>query len=162
MRKSFILCFLPLLIFAAGSCKRNQYRVNVSDISVSVKIQRLEKDLFTLNPEDIPSSVASLKQKYGAYLQLFSYVINTGDINDPAFGDFLVRFCTDRQNNEVYDSTQKVFPDVQTIEAGLQDAFRHYRYYLPEKPVPENEERCRPGIKRKVVGGTALYDPVAL
>ena len=155
MRKTFILCFLPVLIFAGGSCKRNQYKVNVSDISVSIRIQRLEKDLFTLNPEDVPSKVASLKQKYGTFLQLFSYVINTGDINDPAFGDFLVRFCTDRQNNEVYDSTQKVYPDVKAIEEGLQDAFRHYRYYLPEKPVPA-VYTCISGFNNSIITGDSI------
>ena len=35
--------------------------------------------------------VPDLKKKYGNFLQLFSYVINTGEINDSSFGDFLVQ-----------------------------------------------------------------------
>jgi hypothetical protein len=155
MRKVLILCFLPLLIFTAASCKRNQYKVNISGISVDLKVQRLEKDLFTMNPEDIPSKIPVLRQKYKGFLQLFSYVINTGEINDPSFGDFLVRFCTDRQNNEVYDSVQKIFPDIREIEEGLKQAFRYYRYYLPEKQVPA-VYTCITGFNNSIITGDSV------
>jgi hypothetical protein len=155
MRKVFILCFLPLIVLMAGSCKRNQYKINVSDVKVKLSVQRLEKDLFTLNPEEIPSHMVSLGQKYGAFLQIFSYVINTGDINDPSFSDFLVRFATDRQNNEVFDSTLKVFPDVSFIENGLQDAFSHYRFYFPDKPVPA-VYTCISGFNNSIITGDSI------
>jgi hypothetical protein len=155
MRKLSILCFLPVLIFTAASCKRNQYKVNISDISIDIKVQRLEKDLFTLNPEDVTLKVPALRQKYKGFLQLFSYVINTGDINDPSFGDMLVRFCTDRQNNEVYDSVQKVFPDVRKIEEGLHQAFRYYRHYIPEKPVPA-VYTCITGFNNSIITGDSV------
>jgi hypothetical protein len=143
------------LVFATGSCKRNQYKVKVSDIGVNIKVQRLEKDLFSISPEDLPANLVSLRQQYGYFLQLFSYVINTGDINDQAFGDFLVRFCTDRQNNEVYDSVQRIFPDVKFIEEGLHDAFSHYRYYLPEKPVPA-VYTCITGFNNSIITGDSV------
>ncbi len=57
-----------------------------------------------MSPDKIADKVPELKNKYNGFLQLFSYVINTGDINDPSFGDFLVRFCTDKQNNDVYET----------------------------------------------------------
>ena len=94
-----------------------------------------------MSPDEITGKVPGLKAKYDGFLQLFSHVINTGDINDPSFGDFLVRFCTDRQNNDVYGLTMKLFPDVDDIEKGLEDAFRHYLYifrikkYLQYIPV---------------------------
>ena len=112
--KLFILLLITSTI--AGSCKRNHYKVNTSSIRVDVKIKRLEQDLFTLNPDEVIPAIPGLKQKYGKFLQLFSYVINTGDINDSSFGDFLLRFCTDKQNNDVYALTMKKFPDVTVIE----------------------------------------------
>jgi len=110
--------------------------VNTSSIDVNVTVKRLEKDLFSLDPEDIQGAIPALKEKYPGFLQLFSWVIKTGDINDPSFGDFLVRFCTDRQNNEVYEYSLKVFPDISWIEIDLENAFRHYVYYFPGRPVP--------------------------
>ena len=47
-------------------------------------------------------------------------MINTGDINDASFGDLLLRFCSDKQNNDVYALTMKKYPDVSSIEKGLE------------------------------------------
>jgi len=41
--------FLSLFIFS--SCKTNEYRKNVSSISVDIEIKRLEKDLFIPPPD---------------------------------------------------------------------------------------------------------------
>ena len=97
--KKILITPLILFILLPGtiSCKRNHYKVNTSDIKVAIHIKRLEKDLFGINPDEIIPEVPVLKKKYGNFLQLFSYVINTGDINDSSFGDFLVRFCTDNE-----------------------------------------------------------------
>jgi hypothetical protein len=152
--------FITLLVILSGiiimpSCKRNHYRVNTSSIKVDIKIKRLEKDLFTINPDEIISMVPSLKKKYNGFLQLFSYVINTGDINEPSFGDFLLRFCSDKQNNEVYALTMKKFPDVSIIEERLQDAFRHYLYYFPGRNVP-SVYTCITGFNNSIITGDSV------
>ena len=131
-----IIIFLLLIAPVVTSCKKNHYRINTSSINVRIEIKRLEKDLFSLNPDDITESVPDLKNKYQDFLRLFSYVINTGDINDSSFGDFLVRFCTDKLNNEVYASVMKLYPDISWIESDLQEAFRHYLHYFPGQKSP--------------------------
>src|SRR5664279_6340875 len=137
MRSRFIpVVFLVLVAGVTTSCKKNHYKVNTSSINVKIEIKRLEKDLFTLNPDQVIPMVPSLKKKYGGFLQLFSSVINTGDINESSFGDMLLRFCSDKQNNEVYGLTMKKYPDVAPIEKGLQEAFSHYLYYFPGRAVP--------------------------
>jgi len=137
------------------SCKKNHYRINTSSINVRIEIKRLEKDLFSLNPNDILASISELKNKYQDFLQLFSYVINTGDINDSSFGDFLVRFCTDKLNNEVYASVMKLYPDISLIENDLQEAFRHYLYYFPEKKVPA-VYTCTTGFNNSIITGDSV------
>lgn len=153
MRKRYLAqILLIMLLISSGSCKRNHYQVSVSAINVNIGIKRLEQDLFTLNPDKVIASVPALKEKYDGFLQLFSMVINTGDVNEDSFGDFLLRFCSDRQNNEVYDLTMKKFPEVKTLEAGLQDAFRHYRYYFPNKKVPA-VFTCITGFNNSIITG---------
>jgi hypothetical protein len=156
MRIRFIP-FLILLLIAVTtiSCKKNHYRVNTSSIKVKIEIKRLEKDLFTLNPDEIIPTVPSLKKKYGRFLQLFSFVINTGDINETSFGDFLLRFCSDKQNNDVYTLTMKLYPGVKPIEEGLQDAFRHYLYYFPGRSVPA-VFTCITGFNNSIITGDSL------
>jgi hypothetical protein len=147
-----VLFFILLVMQCFVSCKKNPYKVRISFIKVDIEIKRLEKDLFTVNPEDISAKVPELKNKYDGFLQLFSYVINTGDINDPSFGDLLAGFCTDKQNNDVYSMTMKLYPDLATIEESLEDAFKHYLYYFPGKTVPEVYS-CMTGFNNSIITG---------
>jgi hypothetical protein len=143
-----IVAIIPGLMY----CRKNPYNVRTSGIKAEIEIKRLEKDLFTLDPGEITAKVPVLKEKYDGFLQLFSYVINTGDINDPSFGDFLFRFCTDKQNNEVYGETMKLYPDVNAIDEGLEGAFRHYLYYFPDEKVPA-VYTCITGFNNSVITG---------
>ena len=156
MRKGFSSFLLLLIIFTGlTSCKKNHYRVTTASIAKDIEIKRLEKDLFTLNPDDIIQAVPSLREKYKGFLQLFSYVINTGDVNDSSFGDFLVRFCTDKQNNDVYALTMKIYPDVRSIERELQKAFSHYLYYFPGRKVP-GIFTCITGFNNSIITGDSV------
>ncbi|MDY0098472.1 MAG: hypothetical protein RBR81_04670 [Bacteroidales bacterium] len=151
----FYILLVSVLILDLCSCRRNTYRINVSDINVDIKIKRLEKDLFQTNPEDIPGRIPRLKKEYQGFLQLFSYVINTGDINDPSFADYLTRFCTDRQNNEVYDETMKLYPGMSDIEMKLSDAFRHYLHYFPDRNIPM-VYTCISGFNSSIITGDSV------
>lgn len=146
---------LIIILVSAGSCKKNHYKVDTSDISITIEIKRLEKDLFTLSPDQVIASVPSLQKKYSGFLQLFSYVINTGNINESSFGDFLLRFCTDKQNVDVYSLTVKKFPEVSSVEKNLQDAFRNYLYYFPEKKVP-GVFTCITGFNNSIITGDSV------
>ena len=137
------------------SCKKNHYKVNISSIDVRIKIKRLEKDLFGVNPDEIQMKVPSLKQDYKGFLQLFSYVLKAGDINDTSFSDLLVRFCTDKQNNDVYKLTIQRYPDITKIEDGLQSAFRYYLYYFPGRPVPA-VYTCITGFNNSIIAGDSV------
>lgn len=150
-----VILFIVALTLCFGSCRKNPYRVSVSSIDVEIEIRRLEKDLFSLNPEDITSKLPELKEKYNGFLQLFSYVINTGEINDTSFNDLIVSFCTDKQNNEVYDLTIELFPDLKPVERGLENAFRHYLYYFPGKVVPKIFS-CISGFNNSIITGDSV------
>jgi hypothetical protein len=148
----FIILFcLPLTL----SCRRNIYKVNVSSISANIQIRRLEKEIFSLDPEKIPAAIPALKKDFGSFLQLFSYVINTGDINDPAFGDFLIRFCTDKLSYEVYLDVMKKYPDTDILQKELENAFRHYLYYFPKKNVPAIFT-CISGFNNSIITGDSV------
>lgn len=154
-RRLTALILLLLITVVMTSCKKNHYKVNTSSIKVKIEIKRLEKDLFSLNPDEVIPMVPALKKKYDGFLQLFSLVINTGDINETSFGDLLLRFCSDKQNNDVFSLTMKKFPDVKSIEAGLQGAFSHYLYYFPDKGVPA-VFTCITGFNNSIITGDSL------
>jgi hypothetical protein len=147
--------FLILISPAMISCKRNHFRISTSGIKVKIEIKRLEKDIFSLNPDEIANAVPDLRNKYGDFLQLFSYVINTGEVSDPSFADFLVRFSTDKLNNEVYDSVLKVFNDLSWLERDFNNAFSHYLYYFPERKVPALFT-CITGFNNSIITGDSI------
>ena len=149
------LLVIAVMILLLDGCKRNHYKVNVSSIDAGIEIKRLEQDLFSLNPEEISSSLPELKEKYKGFLGLFSMVINTGDVNDPSFGDLITRFCTDKMNNEVYSLTMSVFPDATIIKDELERSFRHYLYYFPEKNVPAIFT-CITGFNTSIITGDSV------
>jgi hypothetical protein len=153
LRQLYVMMFLSVVLLP--SCKRNHYRVDTAGIKAGIEIKRLEKDIFTINPDQIVSSLPVLRKEYGSFLQYFSNVINTGDINDPAFGDFLIRFCTDKQNNEVYNYAMKVFPDMEPYSAGLEKAFRNYLHYFPGKPVPK-VYTCITGFNYSIIAADSV------
>jgi len=148
----FSLILIVILLSGTISCKRDQYKINISGISTDISVKRLEKELFSVDPEDIIGNLPAIKENFKGFLQLFSEVINTGDISDPEFGNYLVSFVTDRQNNEVYTEVMKVFPDTEMIEKGLENAFRHYLYYFPAGKVPD-VYTCITGFNNSIITG---------
>ena len=131
--------FLLLLVVAVPlftTCKGDLYHVNISGIKAEVRINRLEMDLFSTDPGDLYNNINTLRGKYGKFLQLFSYVINIGEISDSSWSNGLFLFATDKLNYEVYQNMLSVFPDLTWLETGMTEAFRHYLYYFPDKPVP--------------------------
>jgi hypothetical protein len=128
--------FLMIIFVLSTSCINN-FRVNTSRIKVDIKIKRLEKDLFSIDPGLIKDKIPSLREKYDGFLKYFGYVINIGEPADSGWADGLVKFCTDKFNNEVYSATMQIYPNVTNLEKELSGAFRHYLYYFPHKPVPQ-------------------------
>ena len=156
LRNSGII-FLIICTAVMTSCRRNQYKINTSGISVNIEIRRLEKDLFTADPAKIHSLIPLMKEKYSDFLQLFSSIIKAGDINDSAFSDLLTGFCTDKLNNEVYSSVIQKFPDIRDMELDLNEAFRHCLRYFPDTKVPE-VFTCITGFNYSII--TVTGEPV--
>ena len=153
MRKN--ICLLIILTISVFSCRSGHYNVNISNIKVDIKIKRLEKDLFETSPENLPAAIPVIKQNYSRFLQLFSHVINTGNIDNSLFSNYLTQFRTDILNNEVYDSVIKTFPNLTFLEEKLSKAFRYYKYYFPDKIIPD-VYTCMSGFNASIILGDSV------
>ena len=60
IRYKFLFSIL-LLSLCFVSCRKNPYKVNISSMKADIEIKRLEKDLFTINPEEIGLKLPDLK-----------------------------------------------------------------------------------------------------
>jgi hypothetical protein len=153
--KNLSTILITTIVALLVSCKNDQYKADVSGINPEIKIKRLEKDLFSIEPYNLKDKVPDLKKEYDGFLQLFSYVINTGEINDPGWPDYLTSFCTDKTNNEVYQQTVVLFPDMEPVESGLKEAMKRYLYYFPDRKIPSFYS-CITGFNNSIIVGDSV------
>ena len=137
--KQFILHSSSLVVLLLlSSCHHNPLDIDVSKISVPpVKIDRMEKDIFSMKPDSINEYTRKMLNKYGIfYTNFVTGFINDAGIVDSSYAIALKHFITDRDMRNTYDSCEKEYADLSFLENGLTDAFKHFRYYFPNESLP--------------------------
>jgi gliding motility-associated lipoprotein GldB len=134
-----ILRISPILMLALLmlSCNRNPLKINVSDITGQVKIVRFEQELKSLGEHPDLDQINNLREKHPEFTDVFSsYVIRIGTLDgEESVGDIRA-FLTDTMITSLYRLVEEKFSDFKKIETELTQAFKHYSYYFPSKPLP--------------------------
>ncbi|MBN2610583.1 MAG: hypothetical protein JXB00_03425 [Bacteroidales bacterium] len=126
-----------LLVFLTGNCRRSDQPADIEGIAVNLEIKRFEQDLFAVDPAKVNEHIPMLKEKYGNFFDIFNHrIIRIGSDENVYYAGYLKDFITDFTNYKIYQRTREVFPDLNELQKELTDAFRHYKYYFPEKQVP--------------------------
>jgi hypothetical protein len=127
-----------LSVLLIEACSHNPLDIDVSKVNVPpVKIDRLEKDMFTMPADSINSYTPIMMKKYGSfYSNLVTSFINDAGIRDSTYAQSLRRFIKDKDMRHTYDTCEKEYPDMSFLETGLTDAFKHYKYYFPDSSLP--------------------------
>ena len=135
MHKVFRL--VPLIIILI-SCHRNPLNVDVSGIDLKLSIKRLDRDIFHVVPDSKKITVQELRQTYGSFFDSYNeHVIALGNSSDSLYPSYLKAFLTDSMTVLSRLKIDSVFRDMTDIEKKLQDGFRHYKYYFPNKTIPQ-------------------------
>jgi hypothetical protein len=121
-----------------ASCRHNPLDIDVSHINVPpVKIDRLEKDMFSMPPDSVAQRTPALVKKYGRfYANFVTGFINDGGLMNANYAISVKRFITDSDMHETYDTCEKVYPNMAFLEEGLTDVFKHYKFYFPDSSLP--------------------------
>jgi len=121
-----------------SSCKHNPLDIDVSNVNVPpVKIDRLERDMFTMPPDSVASYTPGLVKKYGRfYVNFITGFINNGGGINSNYAASVKRFIADKDMHETYDSCEKAYPDMAFLENGLTDVFKHYKHYFSDSSLP--------------------------
>lgn len=110
---------------------------DISDIAVTVNVDRFEQDLFSINPADIPGGLNLMQNKYGNFLNLFLFrVTGIGSKDTALMNDRLKGFLTDTNFVAIFRDSEKMYASFGNKEKEFTEAFRYYRYYFPEKYIP--------------------------
>jgi len=140
LRTKILFVILPVFILSGLliSCDSERLDIDVSDINVEIQIKRFEKDLFELDPDNILENIPLFSAKYGLFYELFNKnIINIGGIENPVYKNSLGDFITDPDMRSVYKDCMDQYTDMEDIAETLANAFKHYKYYFPSKPLPE-------------------------
>jgi hypothetical protein len=144
--QSFIFC---MVLFFLQSCKTDANKRVLPDISgvvvQDVKIQRFERDLFSIDTLHINESYAHLSRTYPEFSDFFFNKILGGEQVKLQPSQNARLFVNSPAMKNLYDTCQIAYKDITDIEHSLTQTFKYYKYYFPNKPIP------------KVVSGISEY-----
>lgn len=132
------LC-LSALLFVLSGCEENRLEVDVSHIETNVNIQRWDSSWFAMTPvtyrELRPEWEAQNPEFFKRYVQ---DILRLGSVEDSNLFRTIRSFVTDPSILQVHQEVQKTFPDLTDLQIRLNNAWKHYLFYFPEKQIPSH------------------------
>ncbi len=143
--------FFALLLFA--NCKTERSRPDISDIQLTTQIERFEVDLFSIDTTQLSSELATLRAKYPDFFALYvEQVMQFAKASDTNTYEKQLRlFTTNKDMRFLYDTTMLCYPNLKKQAQELNQAFKYFKYYFPNKQVPE-----------KVISHISAFGPAAV
>ncbi len=133
----FSSLFRLLLLLCAGmlatSCDSSETEQipDVTDIEVSVEVTRLEQEMFAFKSvEDAEAFLNKHPQLAESYFYAKNYP------NQRTLAETLLKFTQVKENDTLYQDTQRIFGDFETQRKELESAFQFVKYYFPEIQLP--------------------------
>lgn len=117
MKKSFIL-LLFIIIFSACD-KKSKIEKAVEEIPVEMKVIRFEKAFYGSSPKQLPE----LKEQFPFFFPHGDNKVWIDKMQDPLW-------------KEVYGEVEKKYPDFGPQTEGIEELFKHIKYYFPNTKVP--------------------------
>lgn len=134
LKKQSYLFFLICVLLA--SCK-NKDKIDVSGIDLNVKIERFDHDFDAFRKSNYPQKTVQMQQHYGQfYADFVERILKQGTIRDTAYFITLRKLFADKAYNDLKHEVDSVYPNLDKQEAELTDAFKHIKYYYPQKTLP--------------------------
>ena len=130
---------LVLTLFALNSCENNdrENTPDVSNIDVTVHVDRFEQDLFGMDTLRLTEEMDRMNVKYPELFPLFTETIIHDQTNPKETPEMaLSGFLRSPRIRQLKDTVQQVYGNIAPLEKELNQLFRYYKYYFPEKPTP--------------------------
>ena len=132
----FIIAFVPAFVLLL-SCQRNIQKTSLDGANVQLEIKRLDKDLNIIGIDSLEKEIGFLKEKYGDFFGLYcDNVLLIGEPGSANFAENLKLFLTDYTVFHALSKTMEKFGDFDDIGGEIENGFRHYKYFFPEKQIP--------------------------
>ena len=130
MKKTSFVFLIYIFLF---SCKSSKNTPDVSSINIDLKLERFDRDFFSIDTANILPGLNQLYTKHPITTPIFlQYVLGLDSANTL---NGVTNFI--RLSEKLYDTVNTVFNNTDKIEKEFKKAFQHVKYYYPKYPVPE-------------------------
>jgi len=134
---TLVSSLLWIAILSLFSCGNNPLEIDVSNVEIDLKVKRFDQDLFTQNKELTPTNFETFNTKYPQFFQDFTAnIINIGNIASPEAQYHLNAFTQDPYIKEIKIKSDSLFTNFSNYQTELENAFKHYKHYFPNKNIP--------------------------
>ncbi|EDM37336.1 gliding motility protein [Pedobacter sp. BAL39] len=122
-----------LILLSLISCRQNT-KPDVSNISLQLKIERFDKDLFNGKGKNLSATDQLLTKKYGLFYNDYIHRM----VGDFSYGnaEILHTLYQDKAYTDLNAEADSVFKSMQPIEQELTSTFKYIRYYYPKVRIP--------------------------
>jgi hypothetical protein len=127
----------PLFLLFIISCKTGKKAPDVSNIPVTVHIERFDQAFFSIDTNHIQQALLDLGRQYPYFINDFAVnILGTSPLSDTSTGAFFAcrRFISGYM--PVKDSLDLRFSNMQPIEKELKKGLQYVSYYFPKYNLP--------------------------
>jgi len=138
VRNALFLLPAAILLACLAGCGKGKDIPDVSNITIPVEMKRFERDLFSLDTNNMAAGLANLETDYGEFGDLFfRKILGSKDSTVAPEGHeaFVRGFITYPAVRHLYDTCQVVFPNLDGLKKDFGQAFQFYKYYFPLQPL---------------------------
>lgn len=135
MKKIKLIIFAIIII--CFSCNNNDFKKNVKNINVGIKIERFDLSLKQIKNMPSPETISQLTSEFGEFFTIYNNkIINIGDAGNEYYLKYLNLFLNDYSIVQATKEVENVFSNIDIIEKELNLCFKYIKYYYPDYPIP--------------------------
>ncbi len=156
-----------IFLFVLLSCNNSNNKPDVSNINVNVKIERFDKDFFSMDTNHLDQSLNELNRKYPAFSPLYSEFLSPINAMVKQQGKTYqeaVRLFY-RTIKPLADAVEKKYSNLDDVRSGLDKGFKYVKYYYPSFKVPAvvtSIESFNPDDPQEVYGAIFYNDTLII
>lgn len=155
MKVLFRFILYALCISFLSGCKQDRLDIDTSTVVMEpVVFKRLDKEIFSLNSQNVNQKTVELQKKYGTFYDRYiTAIINNGGVVDSLYSQSLLRFISDKDMNAAYSDLKKTFSDndIALLEEDLTEAVKRYKVFFPKRKIPQQFVTFMSGFNYNIV-----------
>lgn len=136
-------------------CKHNPLDVDTSNVTIEpVEFKRLDKDVFSLTPENSSQKMHEFQKKYSTfYTRYVSSIVNNGGVIDSLYSQTLLRFINNKDIKTAYADLVKIYSDndVELLGDDMTEVVKRFKVFFPKRKTPKQFVTFMSGFQYNVV-----------